>query len=87
MPRHMPSREFPDTPAARRARALWGLLIGLLVGFVAALFHLTTRNWAPFLVRVLGLGILFALLGAWLGDRFWRNVFLALCLLYTLGLL
>jgi hypothetical protein len=72
-PRSRYSTEFPALPGERRARFLWGLAIGVLVGLISAVIRFDTRTWWDILLRMAVCGIVFGLFGSRLGDRFWRN--------------
>jgi len=60
-------------PEQRRARFLWGLVIGLLVGLFSAFGRTDTRTWTELILRIAVCGVVFGGLGWRFGDRFWRN--------------
>jgi hypothetical protein len=81
------SRDFPDLPGASRARLLWGVGIGLVVGFVSAILRFETRTWSDVGLRMGASALVFGVLAWRLGDRFWRSPILWLVAMGAVGAL
>ena len=87
-PENRDSREFPDLPGgASRARLLWGVGLGLVVGFVTALLRVHARTWREIVLRMGATALVFGLLAWFEGDTFWRNPGFWICAAGAVGAL
>jgi|SRR5689334_2118995 len=86
-PRARHSREFPDLPGAGWSRLLWGIAIGLVVGFVSAILRWNTRSWSDVGLRMGACALVFGVLSWRQGDRFWGNPFRWAMAMFLAGVL
>ena len=67
--------DLPPLPGQRRVHAGCGFISGLVVGALSAVFS-PPFTWPRIVLRVLAVAVVSAGLAYWLGQRFWKGVFI-----------